>query len=39
MEVLTKKGRETIKSFYIQNPSYLELNPNAYLTCLLKPSE
>lgn len=31
IEVLTKKGREVLKTYYKENMCYLELNPNTHL--------
>ncbi len=38
IEVLTKKGRETIAKFYMENPQYcLNINPSAHLQILTSP--
>lgn len=39
IEVLSRKGRETIKAHYKTNSSVLEEQSNAPLTCLLGDSE
>jgi hypothetical protein len=39
IEVLSRKGRETIRSFYKTNSNVLDENTNAPLTCLLGDSE
>jgi hypothetical protein len=39
IEVLNRKGRETIKNFYRQNSKLFEENNNMHLTSLLEESE